>query len=90
MEEVLHTGMATGLPFWVGRSIEWLRRLRTSPATPALLHLESRVSLGPRKSLVLVNCCGRQVLLAVAGDAITPVMEVTVRRRRGAAKEREE
>jgi len=89
MEEALKTRMPVGLPLWVARTAEWVRRLGTAPATAALLHLESRVSLGPKKSLVLVNCCGRRVLLAIAGDAITPVMEVASRRRRDAAKERE-
>ncbi len=90
MGEVLQTRMTPGVPPWVARTIEWLRRFRTAPATAAPLHLESRVSLGPKKSLVLVNCCGKRVLLAIAGDAITPVMEVAARRRPGAAKERPE
>lgn len=90
MEEALHTRMPPGLPPWIARTLEWLGRLGTAPATASLLRLESRVSLGPKKSLVLVNCCGKRVLLAVAGEAITPVMDVAVRRRRDATKESEE
>lgn len=90
MEEAVLTGMSPLPSGWAARAVEWIRSFRSGPAVPAPLRLESRVSLGPKKSLLLVNCCGKRILLAVAGDAITPVMEVAGRRRPGTAKERAE
>jgi flagellar biogenesis protein FliO len=46
------------------------------------IRLEGRLSLGPKKSLVLVNCRGKSVLLALGSEGITPVMEVPAHRRR--------
>jgi flagellar biogenesis protein FliO len=46
------------------------------------IRLEGRLSLGPKKSLVLVQCRGKSVLLALGGEGITPVMEVPAHRRR--------
>ncbi len=57
--------------------MRWMRGLvkaRTGMEAP--LRVEGRISLGPKKSLVLVECRGRQVLLAVSGDAVTTVMEL--------------
>lgn len=55
----------------------WLRRLAgKSEAAEAPLRVEGRISLGPKKQLVLVNCHGRRVLVALSGDAITPLMEL--------------
>lgn len=74
----------TELPWqvWVARARGWLRRLASAPvAGEAALCLEARVTLGPKKSLVLVYCHGKRVLLAVSGDAITPVMEMAAPRR---------
>jgi hypothetical protein len=34
------------------------------------------LNLGPKKSLVLVNCCGKRVLLALSGDTIVPVVDL--------------
>jgi flagellar biogenesis protein FliO len=54
------------------RVLDWLGRLtgtRTT-AADAPLRTEARLSLGPKKSLVLVNCCGRRVLLGLSGDAM--------------------
>ena len=79
MERVLHmaTRKGDGEPGWAQRLSAWLRRLVTAPAAGATpLWVEARLSLGAKRSLVLVNCCGRQVLLAVNGDAITPVLEM--------------
>lgn len=57
--------------------IRWLRRFWTAPANQAsLLTIESRVNLGPKKSLVLVSCCGQRVLLALSGDSVTTLKEI--------------
>jgi flagellar biogenesis protein FliO len=62
---------------WAGAWLRWLSgRLRARSGGEAALRVEGRISLGAKKSLVLVDCRGRQVLLAVTGDAITPVMEL--------------
>jgi flagellar biogenesis protein FliO len=52
------------------------RLLRAPAAADAPLRLEARLNLGPKKSLVLVNCCGSRVLLAVSGDTIVPVADL--------------
>ncbi|HEX3662619.1 MAG TPA: flagellar biosynthetic protein FliO [Acidobacteriaceae bacterium] len=69
-----------------GRTGFWLRWIRglvkASTGVDGALRVEGRISLGPKKSLVLVNCLGRQVLLAVSGDAVTPVMELSGRPRK--------
>ena len=67
-------------PLWAAAA-GWLRGLTKSPEG-ALLRVEARVSLGGKKSLVLVSCRGRRVLLAVSGEAITPVMEMAAERAR--------
>ncbi len=83
MEEVLDLRGVAPTRNWAARLVGWLRRVAQQPAAGAApLRLESRLNLGPKKSLVLVNCCGRRVLLAVAGDAVTPVMELAVARAR--------
>ncbi|MGC2638652.1 MAG: flagellar biosynthetic protein FliO [Acidobacteriaceae bacterium] len=65
----------------------WLRRLARPAAPDSPLRMEARVSLGAKKSLVLVRCCDRRVLLAVSGDTIAPVMEIPkAARRRGAGQ----
>jgi flagellar biogenesis protein FliO len=59
------------------RVLGWLRRLtgaRTA-AADAPLRAEARLSLGPKKSLVLVNCCGRRVLLGLSGEAMVALGE---------------
>jgi flagellar biogenesis protein FliO len=79
MERILQmaTRKADGEPGWAQRLGAWLRRLVTAPAAGDLpLRVEARLSLGAKRSLVLVNCCGRQVLLAVNSDAITTVLEM--------------
>ncbi len=66
---------------WIGRAAAWLRRIGgTQARAEAPLRVEARLTLGPKKSLVLVRCQGRQLLLAVAGDSIAPVMEVAAAR----------
>jgi flagellar biogenesis protein FliO len=59
------------------RVLGWLRRLTgfRAVAVDAPLRAEARLSLGPKKSLVLVNCCGRCVLVGLSGDAIVPLGE---------------
>jgi flagellar biogenesis protein FliO len=55
----------------------WLRGLsRAKAREDAALSVEARLGLGPKKQLVLVNCCGKKVLLAVSGEGIATVMEV--------------
>ncbi len=68
---------------WTMRLGIWLRRLMSLPTAAELpIRLEGRLSLGPKKSLVLVNCRGKSVLLALGSEGITPVMEVPPHRRR--------
>ena len=82
MEEILNMvgfrGLAPGLaPGWMARPAAWLRGLAGKrEAAEAPLRVEARLSLGPKKSLVLVNCRGRQVLLALSGDTVAPVLEL--------------
>ena len=74
---------------WTMRMGIWLRRLMSLPTVGEMpIRLEGRLSLGPKKSLVLVNSRGKSVLRAVGSDSITPVMEVPPprRRRRDAAQ----
>jgi flagellar biogenesis protein FliO len=54
------------------RLLDWLRRLAgaRAAATDAPLRAVARLSLGPKRSLVLVSCCGRRVLLGLSGDAM--------------------
>jgi hypothetical protein len=68
---------SAGLPSMAGRLRGWLSRLTgIRRAADAPLRLEARLNLGPKKSLVLVDCCGKRLLLAVSGDAIQPVTEI--------------
>ncbi|HEX4005956.1 MAG TPA: flagellar biosynthetic protein FliO [Acidobacteriaceae bacterium] len=78
MEQAYHMSIsAGGKTGWAHRLAGWLRRLAGNPASQTMpLRVEARLSLGAKKSLVLVNCSGRQVLLALHGDAITPLLEM--------------
>ncbi len=68
---------------WTMRMGLWLRRLMSLPTAGEMpIRLEGRLSLGPKKSLVLVNCRGKSVLLALGTESITPIMEVPAHRRR--------
>jgi hypothetical protein len=68
---------------WTMRLGLWLRKLMSLPTAGELpIRLEGRLSLGPKKSLVLVNCRGKSVLLALGSEVITPIMEVSAHRRR--------
>jgi flagellar biogenesis protein FliO len=73
MEEALRAGRGDG---WIWRPAAWLRGLSRARAAAAPLRIEARLSLGVKKSLVLVNCRGRQVLLALSGDTVAPVLEL--------------
>jgi flagellar biogenesis protein FliO len=67
---------------WTMRLGLWLRRLMSLPTAAEMpIHLEGRLNLGPKKSLVLVNCRGKSVLLALGSEVITPIMEVPAHRR---------
>jgi flagellar biogenesis protein FliO len=74
------------------RALAWLRRLTGARrrAADAPLRAEARLSLGPKKSLVLVNCCGRRVLVGLSGDALVALGEwpQAEGRRRSAKTER--
>lgn len=72
----------TGQEGWAGAWLRWMRGLvKARAGVESALRVEGRISLGPKKSLVLVDCRGRQVLLAVTGDAVTPLMELPGPRR---------
>lgn len=40
------------------------------------LLIEERLAIGPKKTLMVVNCHGRRFLLATAGDMIAPLIEI--------------
>lgn len=40
------------------------------------LRIDERLNIGPKKSLLLVSCCGQRVLVAVAGETVTTLLEV--------------
>jgi len=86
MEQVLVAarGGVGGAP-WVARLRGWVRRLAKAPAdSDAPLRVEARLNLGPKKALVLVDCCGAKVLLAMCGESVVPVLEVAKARRTSA------
>lgn len=83
----------TGDDSLAARLLGWLRRLtgarRAVIDTP--LRAEARLSLGPKKSLVLVNCCGRRVLLGISGDNLVPLGAwPQARAKRGGARRTED
>ena len=53
-----------------------LERLLPEAQTDRRLFIEERLVIGPKKTLILVNCVGRHFLLATAADVITPMGEV--------------
>ncbi len=86
MEQVLYAarGVLSGTS-WAARLAGWVRRMAKGPAAgDAPLRMEARLHLGPKKSLVLVDCCGKKVLLAMSGDAIVPVLELAKTQRTSA------
>jgi flagellar biogenesis protein FliO len=52
------------------------RFTRAANSADRPLVLEDRIALGPRKSLVVVRCHGQRFLVATAGDAIGPLVEI--------------
>jgi flagellar biogenesis protein FliO len=44
------------------------------------LRIDERVSIGPKKSLLLVSCCGQRVLVAVAGETVTMLLALDTRK----------
>ena len=40
------------------------------------LRIDERLNIGPKKSLLLVSCCGQRVLVAVAGETVTTLLEM--------------
>jgi hypothetical protein len=53
-----------------------LERLLPEAQTDRRLFVEEKLAIGPKKTLILVNCVGRHFLLATAADVITPIGEV--------------
>jgi flagellar biogenesis protein FliO len=54
-----------------------LRSFQQPPeARQFIMSIEQRIAVGPKQSLILVNCAGRRFLLAMAGDSITSPVEV--------------
>lgn len=49
------------------------------------LRIEEKLSLGPKKTLFLVNCRGKQFLVAAGADSVTQMVEVFSQRRERAA-----
>lgn len=83
---------AWGWRGWLAQPANWVRgfAIRREPEEVPL-RVEGRLNLAPKKQLVLVNCRGRQVLLALSGDTISPVMEIAaepVRQRRSSNRAR--
>ena len=73
-----------GLAGWILRR---LRRLTSASCAPeAAIHIEARLGLGPKKSLALVECRGRRVLLAISGDSVVPVLDFQEEAARGPRK----
>ena len=65
----------------LGRRIFNLKRIalgRLWSPTPMQdrLFIEERITIGPKKTLTLVNCAGRRFLVAAAGDFIAPLIEI--------------
>ncbi len=50
---------------------------RAARASEQRLSIEERLVIGPKKTLMLVNCDGRRFLLATAGDMIAPMIELS-------------
>ena len=50
--------------------------LRTADPPKRLISIEERMAIGPKKSLILVNCAGRRFLFASSDDSMTPLVEV--------------
>jgi flagellar biogenesis protein FliO len=56
---------------------DWIKSLRPYTTNDmAVLRVESRLSIGQKKELVLINCTNRRFLLAASGDAVTLLTEI--------------
>lgn len=82
-------GSSLGVRLFAGLQAGLQRLLRAPAAGDAPLRLEARLSLGPKKSLVLVNCCGKRMLLALSGDTIAPIADLPKPGRAKAARGKE-
>ncbi|MFZ0663277.1 MAG: flagellar biosynthetic protein FliO [Acidobacteriaceae bacterium] len=63
---------------YVRNLVRWLLR-RVAPAAGSAeraLAVEERVTIGPKKSLFVVRCYGQHFLVAAAGDAVGPIVEI--------------
>lgn len=66
----------------VRKAARWLVQ-RVSPsagATERVLAVEERVSIGPKKMLVLIRCHNQRFLVATAGDTVGPMIEIAPRK----------
>ncbi len=62
----------------------------STDAAERALAVEERVTIGPKKSLLVVRCHGQRFLVATAGDTIGPLVEISSPRAvRRSRKERE-
>jgi len=64
-----------GMKFLMAKSVEMPLRLGAK-AEAIESRIEERLHLGPKKSLLLVNCHGRRFLVATAGETIASLIEV--------------
>jgi hypothetical protein len=53
-----------------------LERLLPAPSSDRRLSIEERIAIGPKQTLLLVNCIGRHFLMATAGNSVTSIIEV--------------
>jgi flagellar biogenesis protein FliO len=61
----------------LGRVLQMFQGLLPASAAPKrLISIEERMEIGPKKTLMLVNCAGRRFLLATTGDSIAPLGEI--------------
>jgi flagellar biogenesis protein FliO len=52
------------------------RFAQTASSAERALAVEDRVTIGPKKSLVVVRCHGRRFLVATTIDSIGPILEI--------------
>jgi hypothetical protein len=64
------------LPSRMGRVFAGLR-MKSRAHAESTLKIEEKLSLGPKKMLYLVNCKGRDLLIAAGADSIISVMELS-------------